>query len=155
MLKEARLDPRFLPPSHPRRHCERRVIGGFAPPGGCVWSRVRGRARADAGEPSADFEMGETEEQRETETEKNQNIPVLRIAAGLIVALSAPLGGAENMRTRRRQPRQRVCETTCLDIVGLAGFGWGLARGGSGLVAPQMRAVVPLLLWCCGCVLKL
>ncbi len=47
------------------------------------------------------------------------NIPGLR-AAGLIVALSAPLGGAEYMSAGRRQPRQRVCETTCLDIVGLA-----------------------------------
>ena len=57
--------------------------------------------------------------------ETDSNIPVLR-AAGLIVALSraAPLGGAaEYMRVGRRQPRQRVCETTCLDIVGLAACG--------------------------------
>lgn len=67
--------------------------------------------------------------------ETDSNIPVLR-AAGLIVALSraAPLGGAaEYMRVGRRQPRQRVCETTCLDIVGLAACGL-LESAGSGLL---------------------
>lgn len=62
------------------------------------------------------------------------NLPEEARAAGLIVALSTPLGCAEYIECRcdyDNEGDQQVCETTCLDIVG--GFvrvdGTGDGRG--------------------------
>ena len=64
------------------------------------------------------------------------DVPVLR-AAGLIVALSAPLGCAAYMSAVDDGPRRWVCETTCLDIVGLLG---GLVEGATGQTRPKGAA---------------
>jgi hypothetical protein len=48
---------------------------------------------------------------------RTSDVPVLS-AAGLIVALSAPLGCAAYISAVDVDPVEWVCETTCLDIVG-------------------------------------
>jgi hypothetical protein len=109
--------PRVTGDDGGERRAERRRRAKTAPAAPAPERRGRRDQRADGVDGMGWDGMGTCE--------TDSNIPVLR-AAGLIVALSraAPLGGAaEYMRVGRRQPRQRVCETTCLDIVGLAACG--------------------------------
>lgn len=60
---------------------------------------------------------------------RTSDVPVLS-AAGLIVALSAPLGCAAYISAVDVDPVEWVCETTCLDIVG----SWA---GGGGATQPK------------------
>ena len=73
-------------------------------------------------------------------------------AAGLIVALSAPLGCAAYMSAVDDGPRRWVCETTCLDIVGLLG---GLVEGATGQTRPKRsRGVGPRNALAVGCAVE-
>ncbi len=95
----------------------------------CDWRMRRARGRRSVGRGRG--RASHTTTQRTTQgpvsrpktaaTVQN-DVPVLS-AAGLIVALSAPLGCAAYISASDDGPRRWVCETTCLDIVGLL-VGW-------------------------------
>jgi hypothetical protein len=107
-------------------------------------SVCRGRARARAWRqpppqpPPTRRRAGRTHQAGRMRT---SDVPVLS-AAGLIVALSAPLGCAAYISAVDVGPVEWVCETTCLDIVGPWAEGGGATQPESKIVraSPEFQA---------------